>query len=195
MRTIILLLFLGQFACDKPFRNSPETIEVAERDTVKVDTIFLNYWFGMSEAQFKAHTKELKKQKVIYNDRLTNLLTYDLTDDGGMTHQTVYSPEYFEGELSSLKLSVKSRSELFDSPAFLTSTMAILIMRKYGRIKEETESVIDRNCSYFLWEVGNLDVELFCGLDDARLTYTDSRYTAKQDSLKEKAAKKTIQDL
>jgi|GEM_PF-7014934 hypothetical protein len=200
MRLVILCLAFALISCETGNADisSIPTTPASKIDTDEaniIDTIFLGYRFGMSENQFRAHTKNLLKEGVLYQDDKTNLLTYDMVDDSRTVFPTVYSPGYFRGGMSTLSLSVKCRSSYMNNPVIVTSSIGLMLMEKYRSPSTETKSAICEGSKNYEWLKGNLHVDLICGFDDARIIYSDLRSKALQDSISEEATKATIDNL
>jgi hypothetical protein len=200
MRLLILCLAFALISCETGTVDisSTPTTPASKKDTYEtdiIDTIFLGYRFGMSEKQFRTHTKELLKEGMIYQDKKTNLITYDMVDDSRTVFPTVYSPSYFREGMSTLSLSVKCRSSYMNSPVIVTSSIALMLMDKYRSPSSETKSAICEDSKNYEWLKGNLHVDLICGFDDARIIYSDLRSKTLQDSISEEAMKTTIDNL
>lgn len=177
---IILLLVIAScsfFACDGP-PMMPKEKPTSEKPVIQIDTIFLGYVFGMTEEEFRLHTKALLKQGDVYGKN--GMVTYDFEMDNDIVFQGVYSPDYTNEKLSGISIAVTSNHSLVSSPTLVSMRLAVIYMDKYGKMTK-SPGTIDSDCDNYEWEVGNLSVRIFCGFNDVRIIYTNKDVEEKED--------------
>jgi len=123
---ILLLgyIYLKQTYHPEPFFKSEEIKDKKIKES-RIDTIFLDYRFGMSESEFKNHTK-----KLIIENKLDNNGKYDFKFDIPSTTSLV--PEFHNDKLYSLQLILHHKDNSgFSSPELLFYPTVSFFLKKY----------------------------------------------------------------
>ncbi|MCH8317678.1 MAG: hypothetical protein IIA88_04170 [Bacteroidetes bacterium] len=153
---------------------------------IRKDTIFLGFAFGMTENDFNKKLRELLKEEKIYKDKSNrNFLTYDLTVDQYNTFKCTFSPEYFDGKLFELGVSVNSKDQ-FSSVKNVTLQLFMFFMNKYGLPTVEQEMQLIEDCKEYIWINGNRKIKIMCGLSDSRIYYEDLSVTKEKEQIENK---------
>ncbi len=143
--------------------------------SVRNDTIFLGYTFGMTKAQFEKKTRKLYTQKVLY-----------LNEDGNYAYkmflekviaenlEATFEPTYFKNKLFKLTVAVKDKSEFAtsSSPSLIQILLLNLFSKKYGYGWIEQKGVLGDEKNYLLIQ-GNREIEIIVVIGEARIFYTD----------------------
>jgi len=175
----ILFFFFTILGCDIERQKQEKAnkafglkIEQELNSGIRNDTIFLGYWFGMTENQFISWTKKLIKEKKLYqNDRRQVAYKMTLDDNNFLaTAQAVFSPEYFDGRLYKLNISI---DPIDHSVPELTQLQLVRVYKnRYGFCDHIKNSIFDDSNDY-IWIDGNRQIEITKGISDARIFYTD----------------------
>ena len=161
------------------------------------DTIFLDFYFGMTETELEAHLKKLKRQGKIYlNEKNSYEYLFDFGESGFPKQgKGTFSAEYYNDLLYKFYISVKTD----DGVAYndlLQMKFPIIFMSKYGNPLER-ENYMSEIVPEYIWVNGNRMIEITQGIDDVRIIYTDliaekEMYAHRQVEKNEKA--KDIQE-
>ena len=182
--SFIILLFIGLFITSCKDENAPkihskkgttlnEVIKNELASGIRNDTIFLGFRFGMTEREFKSKWKELLKEGKLYFDKSGgNMLTYDLTVSKNNTFKCTFSPEYYDGKLSQLGVSVLPKDK-YSTVKLTTLQVYMFFMRKYSIPTVEQGMKLVEDCKEYTWINGNRQIKLMCGYTDTRIFYED----------------------
>ncbi|WP_258100813.1 hypothetical protein [Marinoscillum pacificum] len=188
---LILTIAVMTFSCNLEQQKQAKAnaafelkVEQEINSGIRNDTIFLGYRFGMSEKEFISWTKKLIRDKKLYENE-NRQVAYKMTlDDNNFlaTAEAVFSPEYFEGKLYKLNISVEPTDHTVIA---LTQIQLVKIFSdKYGFYDHTENSVIDDSKDY-IWIDGNRQIEIIKGFSDARIFYTDLTAERSLNQLKE----------
>jgi hypothetical protein len=185
------LLALAVLSCDNKFKydEKQKARETAESSGKIIDTIFLDYRFGMTEEELNEHTKTLRKQGKLDAE-------YQYTLKGHLEeYKCTIHPKFFDGKLYELLIATKPAG----STELAELKMVSIVQEKYREsfVKEDKLGVTD--CERYNFFIGNLTVNIMCSIyGDVYLTYSDNRISTKafmqEDSLKKLEENKTLQD-
>ena len=207
MKSLPIILALLILGCNNREQKEKEEIDRLEakrqqemKSGIRNDTIFLGYWFGMTEPEFNRKTIELKEQGKLYVNE-DNYLAYKMTIDDGIIGEAeaTYSPEYIAGKLFQLGVSVKSKN--IYTPILTQLQLVQIYQKKYGFDYIRVKTILstdDKEYDYY-WIDGNRQIKILKGLDDARVFYTDitAENLAKENenAKQEKESAKTKADI
>jgi len=181
----IILIFFN--ACDSYNRSrlqkQKEEIQkaiIAEANSPeRIDSIFLDYSFGMSEKEFYAHTRKLYKQKKLILEDNTYVFNTKIGDAGLSTKVKIrYSPEFFNDSLVSLTLGIEGDELHRAHKGLLSVEMAGMLLDAYRskhkvHLTYESLQVNENETEFYLFK-NNLLIEIKHGImDDVRVFYTD----------------------
>jgi hypothetical protein len=152
----------------------------------------------MSENQFVSWTKKLIQDEKLYQND-SRQVAYKMTlDDNNFlaTAEAVFFPEYFEGKLYKLNISVEPTDH--SVPALTQIQLVRLFNDKYGFYDHTANSVLQDSKDY-IWINGNRRIEIIQGISDARIFYTDLTAVLALEQLEEldrtKGLKTTTNDI
>lgn len=200
----VLVIFVALVSCDQYKREQAEKRYYEARKSelsknVRNDTIFLGYYFGMTEREFVDYTLNLKKEGKIYLN-LDDIITYEMEipDYSKSVVYCTYQPKYFKDKLYKLSISAKDRYTGFSK---LTQLQIVSIYsQKYGTDYHIIPGYIE-DSEDFIFLNGNLEVEITQGYDDIRIIYTDNlvemdalKYELEQDDFERKKLKDSLKN-
>ena len=90
-----------------------------------------------------------------------------------------------------LGISAKTLNEVYKnvdpsiSSRFISLDLASMLMRKYSVPSYTIKNFMGNECSKIGWVENNRQIEVFCGLNDARIFYTDLKTEQKMNSAKD----------
>lgn len=179
MKAIVPLLVILLVGCSSGAVKTTDD----KLSRVHVDTIFLDYRFGMTVEEFNSHTLNLISDSVLLveNDVIYYPMHLEIT---GAVHAR-FSPEYANGKLMQLGVSFNPTNSVAH-PELTALALKTLYMSKYGTDYTESDPIISGGTSSFTWHRGNLEVEVLQGFNDGRVFYRNL------DAVKEKAAQDSI---
>lgn len=176
---LYIIIAFVVFSCNTEKQKQQEAnkafelkVEQELNSGIRHDTIFLGYRFGMTENDFIAWTRELVKDEKLYQND-SRQLAYKMTFDENnflASAEAVFSPDYFEGKLYKLSISVESTEH--SVPELTQLQLVGIFTDKYGFYDHTEKSLLDDSKDY-IWIHGNRQIEIIKGISDARIFYTD----------------------
>lgn len=201
----LLISLLCLFSCQKKkdaYQERVQAQQEAMKSGVVIDTIFLDFRFGMTPGEYKAHCKKLEQEgkikKAGNNDAGNPIYSYTI-NLAHSKYDCLVAPEFYEGKMNNLSLKVE--------PGIYSGSMCVLELsslyfQKYDyRIQAvHEEHPKYSNCDMMDFYKGNLQISLNCLWDGkVAVQYIDNRVKiakdAKRDSLKQQEVNKTANDM
>lgn len=140
--------------------------------SVRNDTIFLGFRFGMTTDEVFIHLKKLEKEKVIYQEGSQYKYNFELGEKS-IYKETLatFGTEFYEGMLFKLVVSVEPSTTYGPHTAMLlTAEIKDIYDAKYGMYDYSSPFM---DFFDFVWIDGNRMIRMFPGLSDCRITYLD----------------------
>ncbi len=169
---LFLLISCEEYNEQKEKREMESFIESELATSIRSDTIFLDFRFGMTKKEFNSHLNKLeRKGKLKVNKKNNYVYIFDV--DEGYTkwkaHATLGS-EFFDGKLIQLFLLVTSEELL--SNEILKMQLSMLYMNSFkGRIFSEKPVLGDSDNYIFIDK--NKKIKIIEGINEVRIFYTD----------------------
>lgn len=187
---LVLILFGIIFGCanDKP--NGKSIILQESKNGLIIDTIFLDYYFGMTKSDFINHTKKLISEDKLISNEFKREVYYEFEEEFGDKLYAQFAPKFHLDSLHELVLYFKSKG--LSAPELMKTQIANMYMKKYGSPSFEEENILDKSKNY-VWIKGNLKILVGNGIDDARVWYTDLRKEVDIEELKDSTRSESIE--
>lgn len=196
----ILISNLFFISCDPAWEQRQIDKAKAHETRIIVDTIFLDFRFGMTQGEYRNRCDELLKGGRIKS--MGSILTYEFKTEYDK-YETAFEPEYNNGRLYRLIVEVKPHI----TGDHTVHSMINLLMTKYSAPAEEDQMAQYQDCDAYRLDKGNLRIKVFCNADgNVIMTYTDKRVDDKlqeqrdiigqqRDSIEKEDVKKSLEDL
>lgn len=162
---------------------------------IRNDTIFLGFYFGMTEEQVNEKFKELiRKGKVYVNAE--NQYQYDFTFVIIKKATSSFSFAYQSDKLYKMTLSVESKDEYIKDSKALQLQLRNLYSKKYGYDCIKLKPIVSNKEDEFdyMWVQGNRQIEIYEGIGDARIIYTDMKAEIESKKIEKDKDQKKINE-
>lgn len=186
MKHILLLILSIVFftSCQNTTGKEP-TKEVAEK---RIDTIFLDYRFGMTEKEFRNHTEKLIKEGKLDNEGLYNFKFENYPSI------TAINPVFHNEKLYKLKLASKfTEDSPFTNQTLLYQQLVLTYIKKYSGFEKQLEGLA------YEYTKSNMRIEILDNIYNPLVVYTDIPVETEVEAKKEATSKqneaKTINDI
>lgn len=163
---IAISLLASFYSCNEETKSSWQIIEEKEDSELAKgiinDTIFLGFYFGMTEEQVQDKFKELVKNgKISVNDK--NEYQYDFSFDYPKKANANFIIEYFNGKLYQMRLKVSSEELMNSQTSLLFLRLKSLFRDKYGIETIKTEPLLSKEKGIFdyYWINGNRKIRIY----------------------------------
>jgi len=165
-KLLVAISLLASFcSCNEKAKSSWQIIEEKENSELAKgiinDTIFLGFYFGMSEEQVQDKFKELVKYgKISVND--INEYQYDFSFDYPKKATANFNIEYFNGKLYQMRLKVSSDELMNSQTSLLFIRRKSLFRHKSGIETIKTEPLLSKEKGIFdyYWINGNRKIRI-----------------------------------
>ena len=178
-KTLLILFLIGTLISCQNFQKETQQqlmykhIELELASGVRNDTIFLGFWFGMTENEFLSHLKKLKRENKLNLNALNN---YEYEFDFGENSipskgRATFGVDYFNNKLFKFTIFVTS-DDLISNAELIQLKLVNIYGSKYGHSYYKQKSILDDSDTY-IWIDGNRKITLLVGIDEARIFYID----------------------
>lgn len=179
----LLIVFLSIFGCDNSKTNTKIKINHPEKGKnyeeivhhelktgKKNNKIFLGFSLGMTIEDFYEKLNHLVDSNIVYVDKKTNCMTYNLTTVN-KKFKCLFESAYYENKL--YQLTVFAKSDTFLPQQLITQELQLTYLRKYGNPDIEEPLLTKYDEKKTTWINGNRKIEIFSRPGEGIIIYED----------------------